>query len=471
MSTSYADSAQAREWDRRYDDYGRPKQVSADCFHDYEASAARSTEREAIRLAERKAAQVRINAAVEQIGDFFGLNDNVSNSPLHGTIDVQGVNMNAMTELATVPPKETALAVYSTANGLDPWLEQIRGEVDKFLSVLPDLTTKKGRDLYASMAYKIAKSKNALDDAGKKLSAEQKEVPKKIDAERKRVWDKLELWQKEVRKPLDDWQEAEDRRIDAINDAIDQIKALASGLDGITAADLEERIGRVDAVAIADKWAEFQAEAALAKEKTLATLRSALTARQQYESDQAELAQRRADDEARAQRERDEQIRKEAAEKATREAEEKAAATRDAEARKIREDQEAAQKREDDLKRQAADAERRVEDAKREKLEAEQLAERDRKEAAARQEKAVEQARLDEQKRADDAAAEIVRQQDARAADTAHRGKVNRTALEALTQINVAADGKVARFLDETEAKAVIAAIIRGQIPAIALTY
>ena len=75
MSTSYADSAQAREWDRRYDAYGQPKKSHSELFHDYEASAARSTEREAIRLAERKAAQVRINAVVEQIGDFFGYSE------------------------------------------------------------------------------------------------------------------------------------------------------------------------------------------------------------------------------------------------------------------------------------------------------------------------------------------------------------------------------------------------------------
>lgn len=450
MSTSYADSAQAREWDRRYDAWGRTRAEPTDLYHDYEASAARSSEREAARLAERKAAQVRINAAVEQIGDFFGLNGNVSNGPLHGTIDAQGVNMNATTELATVPPKETALAVYSAPNGLDPWLDQIRGEVDKFLSVLPDLTTKKGRDLYASMAYKIAKSKNALDEAGKKLSAEQKEVPKRIDAERKRVWEKLELWQKEVRKPLDDWQEAEDRRIDAINDAIDQIKALASDLDGITAADLEERIGRVEAVTIEDKWAEFQLDAAKAKDSTLATLRNALTARKQYEADQAELAQRRAEDEARAQRERDDQIRKEAAEQAQRDADEAAQRERDQ-----------AEQREKALKQQAEDAERKAEQAKRDQEEAEQRAERERKEAAARQEQAVEQARLDEKKRADDAAAEIIRQQDARAADTAHRAKINRAALEAFT----------ANGLTEACAKQAITLIVQGKIPAIALTY
>lgn len=75
MSTSYADSAQAREWDRRYDGYGRPKAAPTDLFHDYEAQAARNAERNERQLAERKAAQVRINAAVEQIGDFFGYNE------------------------------------------------------------------------------------------------------------------------------------------------------------------------------------------------------------------------------------------------------------------------------------------------------------------------------------------------------------------------------------------------------------
>ncbi|SEM50966.1 hypothetical protein SAMN04487857_102362 [Pseudomonas sp. ok272] len=78
MSTSYADSAQAREWDRRFDEWGHPKAPKAEDFHDYEAAAlARSqalVEREAIQLAERKAAAKRISLAVEQIGDFFGMN-------------------------------------------------------------------------------------------------------------------------------------------------------------------------------------------------------------------------------------------------------------------------------------------------------------------------------------------------------------------------------------------------------------
>lgn len=97
--------------------------------------------------------------------------------------------MSAQTELAAVPPQETALAVYSAPNGLEPWLQQIRAEIDGFT---PDISTRKGRDAIASMAYKVARSKTALDEVGKKLVADLKEVPKKIDAERKRVRDTLE---------------------------------------------------------------------------------------------------------------------------------------------------------------------------------------------------------------------------------------------------------------------------------------
>jgi hypothetical protein len=445
MSTSYADSAQAREWDRRYDDYGRPKLSPADLFHDYEALDARSAEREAIRLADRKAAQVRINAAVGQIGDFFGLNGNVSNSPLHGTFDVQGVNMNATTELATVPPKETALAVYSAPNGLEPWLQKIRDEV---MSFVPDTSTRKGREAIASIAFKVAKSKVALDDAGKKLVAELKEVPKLIDAERKRMRETLESLQEQVRRPLNEWEAAEEARVAAHKAVIAHIENTDTA--GMTAALIGAKVQDLDSLEINQELEEFEADAHRAKAAALVTLRKALADQEQYEADQAELAQRRADDEARVQREHDERIRREAAEQAQRDADEAAQRERDQ-----------AEQREKALKQQAADAERKAEQAKRDKVEADQRAERERKEAAARQEQAVEQARLDEKKRADAAAAEIVRQQDARAADTAHRGKVNRAALEAFT----------ANGLTEACAKQAITLIVQGKIPAIALTY
>jgi hypothetical protein len=369
--------------------------------------------------------------------------------------------MSATTELAAVPPKETALTVYSAANGLDPWLGQIRAEVDKFLSVLPDLTTKKGRDLYASMAHKVAKSKTALDAVGKELSAQQKEVPKRIDAERKRVWDTLELWQKEVRKPLDDWEAAEERRIASIKDDIAKIAALAADLDGLTVAELESRIASAEWVIIADKWAEFQVDAALAKESALVTLNAALTTRQQYEAEQLELARLRKEKEDRDKKDHEDRIAREAAERATREAEEKAQRERDAEAQRVKDEQAAAEKRENDLKLVAAESERKAELAKREKVEAEQKAERDRLAAIESQKAAVEKAKQDEVDRQQAAADEIIRQQNLREADKAHRGKINREAMEAF----------IKGGMTEACAKQAVVLIASRVIPGVTIAY
>lgn len=203
--------------------------------------------------------------------------------------------MSEETQLAVVPPKETALAVFSTANGLEPWLQQVRVKVDEFQKILPDLKTKKGRYAYASMAHQIAKSKTALEAVGKEISAQQKEIPKKIDAERKRVWDILESWQKEVRKPLDDWQAAEDQRVGAHNDGIQRIKDLSMFAETPTAAFVAQIIEDLELVALDDSWEEYLPEAAQAKDKSLATLRALLVTRQQYEAEQAELIRLRAE--------------------------------------------------------------------------------------------------------------------------------------------------------------------------------
>ena len=110
--------------------------------------------------------------------------------------------MSADTQLAEVPSKETALQVYSAANGLDPFLQKIREEIDSFV---PDVATRKGREAIASIAYKVARSKTALDNVGKELVAELKEVPKKIDAERKRMRDLLDGWQAEFMVSVSFW--------------------------------------------------------------------------------------------------------------------------------------------------------------------------------------------------------------------------------------------------------------------------
>lgn len=384
--------------------------------------------------------------------------------------------MSAKTELAVVPPQETALAVYSAEKGLEPWLQVIRSKIDGFT---PDISTRKGRDAIASMAYAVSRSKTALDDVGKKLVADLKEVPKKIDAERKRVRDTLDSWQEEVRRPLNEWQAAEDARVDKHNDAIERIRLMSVDLDGITAEDLADRVAQLEAIALGDVWEEFEPEAARTKDKALSVLRAAVAARQQYEAEQAELARLRAEAEARAKADHEAAIAREAAEKARREAEEKAQAERDAAAkreqvlidqaaqaqrdaeRKVREAEAAAANQALQLKLAAEQAERQKLQAEADRVESIRRVEQDRIAAEQRQAAAVEQARLDEIARQNAAADEILRQEKLREADRAHKGAIYKAAKEAF----------IANGMNEECARLAVKLIASGFIPAISIKY
>lgn len=398
--------------------------------------------------------------------------------------------MSAETQLAVVPPKETALAVFSTVKGLDPWLDQVRAKVDEFKKVLPDLKTRKGREAYASMAHQIAKSKTALEAVGKEISAKQKEIPKLIDAERKRVWDTLESWQKEVRQPLDDWQAAEDARVAKHNEGVQQIKDMALFGETPSAPVVAQMIADLEAIEINDAWEEFLAEAAQVKDQTLAKLRTLHTDRIQYEAEQAELVRLRAEAEAQAQRERDAQMVREAEERARRESEERAQAERNAVAKREAEAKAAADRRELELKLAAEQSERAAAQAAREKIESEQRAaqqkidderrhqlaliqaeseriaaveraEREQAESERKQAEAAERARQAEIARANAAADEINRKAAAREADKTHKMKINRAALDAF----------IAGGMPEDCAKQAVILIAQRKIPAVAISY
>lgn len=364
--------------------------------------------------------------------------------------------MSKNTELAVVPPKETALAVFSAEKGLEPWLQKIRDEVRAFV---PDTSTAKGRAAIASIAFKVAKSRTALDDAGKKLVAELKEVPKLIDAERKRMRESLEALQEEVRRPLNEWQAAEDARVAQHQAVIKHIENTDTA--GMSAALIGAKIQDLDSCEINQELEEFEADAHRAKAASLIILRQAMQDQEKLEAEQAELIKLRAEKEAQEQKDRETRIAQEAADKARIETEQKAQRERDAEAKRVADEKVAAEKRESDLRLAAAESERKAEQAKREQIESEQRAERERKEAAERQDKAVEEARIAERRRADEAAAEIVRQQDARAADTAHKSKVMGAAKVAIMSMNVTED----------LAKALVMKIYRGEVPNITINF
>ena len=135
--------------------------------------------------------------------------------------------------------KKNAMAVFTNNDQLDPLIEAIEKEAR---SLVPDVTTKKGRDAIASMAHKVARSKTYIDNAGKDLVAELKALPKQIDESRRVVRERLDALKDEVRLPLTEW-EAEQERIKA-EEAMNVLhaEALANTDDPGGAADIVDEI-------------------------------------------------------------------------------------------------------------------------------------------------------------------------------------------------------------------------------------
>ncbi len=340
-------------------------------------------------------------------------------------------------ELDIVIAPESALEVFTAPEGLQPYLQTIRSEIEAFEA---DVSTRKGRELIASNAYKVAKIKAYLDRVGKELADEQKEIPKKIDASRKLVRDTLSAWQEEVRQPLTAWEEAENRRISEAKAWITSTRAFLSITKLAAPVDIGDMLDalRAEEVTLA-RFAEFTGDADEAKKSALSHLERTLAESIQREKDEAELARHRAE-----QAERD-RI-------AAEQAEAEAARQREADAA------EAARKKAE------ADAAAAVAEAQRREREAQETAERAdqaRRDAEQRAATAALEAREQAAREAAAVAAREQAEQRKREADKEHRRRINRAAVDAM----------VANGIAEACAIQVVSLIATGKVPAIAIRY
>ncbi|HFM4431139.1 TPA: hypothetical protein ACG7HT_002852, partial [Escherichia coli] len=282
--------------------------------------------------------------------------------------------------------KKNAMAVFTNNDQLDPLIEAIEKEAR---SLVPDVTTKKGRDAIASMAHKVARSKTYIDNAGKDLVAELKALPKQIDESRRVIRERLDALKDEVRRPLTEW-EAEQERIKAeevmnalhvealaMNEEFDRQLAARIESDHEMALLMNDAFDREQA----DKAAEAERQR-IAHEEEIKRMAAAAAAREV---------------EQRAQREREEAAHREAVLKA--------------QAEQAERDRITAEKKAEADKQAAIEAERRK---------AQEEADRIRREAEQR-----EQARLAEEKRKAD-------EQARREADVKHRKAVGTEIVKAL---------------------------------------
>ena len=385
--------------------------------------------------------------------------------------------MSAKQQVITIDDisADNAPTIYVTG-GLGQFFEAVQAEVT---GEVPDLNSRKGRERIASLAAKVSKSKAAVEKPGRDYLKRLKEMPKVVEAELREFVTKMDNLRDATRQPLTEWEETEQARKDKHVDGIQAMKDFLI-FEGAPSADQVGHIMAIlELVAVNDTWEEFLPEAAQVKDETLAKLRNLLAERTQYEAEQAELIRLRAEAEAQAQRDRDAAIAQAAAEQARFQAEQRAQAERDAAARREQElldqaaatqraaaqaalDAEAAAERQRlQLELQAEQARTAAAQAEASRVAAEQRAEQDRIAAIRRQEEAVEQARLDEVSRANAAADEILRQQQERQADVAHKSKILGEAKQALIGMNIS----------EELAKAIVLKIARGKVPHITIQF
>lgn len=349
---------------------------------------------------------------------------------------------NALATIETLNP----IAVFQTQGGVEDILSKLERDVR---SIQTDPTTDKGRKEIKSLAYKVARSKTALDDMGKAVAEDARKTVESVNASRRTINNRLDALRDEVRKPVDDYEAREQARIDEIKSRVADIDLASVRFDGCTIAQMRDYLSDLEAQKAYD-FQEFSARAAEAIQRTETAIKAAIIVAEQAEKDRIE-AERKAAEEAevariaaeKAREQREAQIARQAAETARLEAERIAKAEKDRIENErlaaIAEAERAEQRRKDE----AAQAERL-------RVAAAEQAERDRIEAIEAERKRV----------ADEKAAHEAEEK-RRAADKAHRAKINRDVLADL----------IAAGLTEGDAKVAISAIVGRKVRHVTLSY
>lgn len=224
----------------------------------------------------------------------------------------------------------------------------------------PDVSTAAGRKEVAGFAYKIARTKMAIDGVGKDLTAKAKEEIRKVDAARKTARDTLDKWKDEVRAPLTAY---EQERKEA-DEALLRMGNVADN-PGETIEEIEATLDRLNNCDPANFPDDYCERAEKSKQSAVEKVKAKLATAHYAEKERQELEQLRREKEERETAEREKQ----------REA---------AIVERVKREQEEAHKRE------LAEAERQKQEAieaeKRAKIEAEQAAQRERERIEAERE-------------------------------------------------------------------------------------
>ncbi|KFL47652.1 hypothetical protein IL54_3079 [Sphingobium sp. ba1] len=368
-------------------------------------------------------------------------------------------------DIAVIVAQTPALVLVDSAKR-DDLFAHIKREISAFE---PDVSTAKGRDAIKSFAFKITRTKTAIDDAGKKLNEEARSKIAVVDAARRDARETLDELAKSVRKPLTEWEEAEKARVAQCESIIEDLRDLAHVSlidDSISVRERGTKVWAIelDPMVFGDRLEVAQA----AKDAAMATLKEALARLLREEADRAELQRLRDEAAARA------EVDKIAAEKAESERLE-AARIEDERLATERAAQEAAERAQREQERQIAAQKAEAERIERAKVEAAEQAAREAQEAAKAEQDArdreharqLAEAQAERDRIAAQEKARIAEEQAAAAAqakrdaDKAHRTSVMRAAKEAIMTCGA----------DEETAKKIVLLIRAGDVPNVSLVF
>ena len=244
----------------------------------------------------------------------------------------------------TVTHKENLLSFFKNGANLDGLYNVVE---NKARALVADVTTKEGVSQIKSTARQIASIKKRVDDLGKDVVAELKDLPKQIDANRKKWREDMEALQDEIRRPVT---EIENRQKE-----IEEIRATHGKLALSGSEEIKAAIETLDKIELnGDKWKESLEDATAAVTAEKGALEVMLNAALKKEAEARELEELRKKQEKAERIIREQKIREEAERKAREEAEARAAAE------KAR------------LEREKAEAERKAAEAEKARREAEE---------------------------------------------------------------------------------------------------
>ena len=332
------------------------------------------------------------------------------------------------TPIGEIIPPESKAAELFVPNGLDKIIAHVRKVVEQFQ---PDMSTEKGRKACASLGRWVSTQKSTVEGYGVNFSRAIKVQAVGIDSERKRGKEAFEAMRDQVLQPLEEYKAGVKARTDNYEQALLDVADLSNVPFGASVAEIEKRIAALDDFAL-QPWEEFAGCFSLANDAVSMRLTNILALTKKQEEDQAALAKLEAERVARESQEAKERQAKDQAERDERIARE---ATERAEA--------AAKEREAASLREKEAAEARA--AK---------AEQDAKDAAGRA-TAAKQKRAADAKAAEDAATK------AREQNKAHCLKRDNETLAAICALG----------LLDADARKVLNAIVKGEIPNVKMVY